>query len=202
MVVFGDVSCVGGSKATDVGDLQCVDCPSCLDCELGGNATLQPGCVAAHNPLTGSSPGQLSNSHFSSDYSLNVRRWAFYGQGVAHRCPVLAGCKGPALMSKEVARSAWLPEENGFFTATALDSQCTTGYAGIICGECADGYNHLKVGRPCDPCDDGVVNVPLLLGMICGGGVVGGVVISGAINTLADCEAKLHLFILHPFMGA
>ena len=34
--------------------------------------------------------------------------------------------------------------------------------------------------------EDGVVNVPLLLGMFLGGGIVAFVVISGAINTLSD----------------
>ena len=34
--------------------------------------------------------------------------------------------------------------------------------------------------------EDGVVNVPLLLGMVLGGGIVAFVVISGAVNTLSD----------------
>ena len=34
--------------------------------------------------------------------------------------------------------------------------------------------------------DDGVVNVPLVLGMLFGVGIVGGVVVSGAVNRLND----------------
>ena len=141
--VFGSVSCVhDGGRASGASDLECVDCPSCLSCELGGNTSLQAG-------------------------------WAFYGQGVAHRCPVESGCFGPQLQPKAVAVQTWLPEDDGFYAAVTLNSQCTTGYAGIICvssctdasrrwwrhltgvwpvqGQCSLGYNHLKVGRPCDP---------------------------------------------------
>ena len=101
--IFGSVSCADdGGRSSETSDLECVDCPSCLDCELGGNTSLQAG-------------------------------WAFYGQGIAYRCPVQSGCLGPQLQPKAVASKTWLPEEGGFYATNTLDSQCTTGYAGIIC---------------------------------------------------------------------
>ena len=155
VVEFGGVTCTGGGQASALDGLECVDCPSCLACELGGNTSLREG-------------------------------WAFYSPNLAFRCPVEAGCKGPQLQPKEKAALMWLPQEDGFYADATLDSQCTEGYAGVLCGECQEGFNHIKVGRPCDPCDEGVVNVPLVLGFVLGGLIVGGIMISGVINTLAD----------------
>ena len=51
-------------------------------------------------------------------------------------------------------------------------------------------HNKLKcsllTAAACLRSEDGVVNVPLLLGMVLGRGIVGAVVISGAVNTLSD----------------
>jgi hypothetical protein len=155
VVEFGDVTCFDGDSASDLGDLECVECPSCLECDLAGNTSLKAG-------------------------------WAFYGQGVARRCPVEEGCIGIDLKPKAAAAQLWTIEEDGFYPAATLDAQCATGYAGIICGECAADYNHLRVGRPCDPCEDGRINVPMVLGLFFGSLVFGIVIVSGLIKTLTD----------------
>ena len=155
VVEFGDVTCFDGDSASDLGDLECVECPSCLECDLAGNTSLKAG-------------------------------WAFYGQGVARRCPVEEGCIGIDLKPKAVAAQLWTIEEDGFYPAATLDAQCATGYAGIICGECAPDYNHLRVGRPCDPCEDGRINVPMVLGLFFGSLVFGIVIVSGLVKTLTD----------------
>ena len=49
-----------------------------------------------------------------------------------------------------------------------------------------NNFKWLMTAAACLRSEDGVVNVPLLLGMFLGGGIVAFVVISGAINTLSD----------------
>ena len=49
-----------------------------------------------------------------------------------------------------------------------------------------NNFKWLMTAAACLRSEDGVVNVPLLLGMVLGGGIVAFVVISGAINTLSD----------------
>ena len=156
-----NVEAFGSVKCGDEGsaveaDIACVECPICLECDVAGNATI------------------LKPS------------WAFYGAGNAHRCPVAAGCIGRALFPKAVAAQRWAPKADGFFQAASLDDQCGEGYAGIICGECQPEYHHLRVGRPCDSCQDGVLNLPLVIGMVFGALIVGAVFITGMINTLSD----------------
>jgi hypothetical protein len=101
--------------------------------------------------------------------------WAFFGmQGDAYRCPGTTGkfedC--PALLLG--------------MNTTMDSSTCAVGYKGPVCGNCQDGYNHLKVGNPCDGCDDNVVNVPLVFGIMLGGAVIGGAVVTGAMGVLSD----------------
>ena len=113
--------------------------------------------------------------------------WAFFGQGEAHECPVSDGCPGGQLLNLTVSRQLWSREEAGMdYSPAALDSQCTEGYAGPICGDCASDFHHLKVGRPCLTCRDGVVDVPALLGAIFGAIVLGGILVSGAYKVLVD----------------
>jgi hypothetical protein len=68
----------------------------------------------------------------------------------------------------------------------SLESQCAAGYDGPICGQCKSDYNHLRVGRPCDPCEDGTINVSLLLGMFFVALTAGAVLISGVYRILSD----------------
>lgn len=113
--------------------------------------------------------------------------WAFFGQGEAHECPVSDGCPGGQLLNLTVSRQLWSREEAGMdYSPAALNSQCTEGYAGPICGDCASDFHHLKVGRPCLTCDDGIVDFPALLGAIFGAIVLGGILVSGAYKVLVD----------------
>ena len=112
--------------------------------------------------------------------------WAFFGQGQAYPCPG-AG--------KFEACPPLLLNEN-----TTMDSStCAKGYEGPVCGNCELEYNHLKVGNPCDPCDDGVINVPLVMGLFCCALAVGGAVISGALGVLQDFGVITDLRILVGF---
>lgn len=51
---------------------------------------------------------------------------------------------------------------------------------------CESGYHHLKVGNPCDPCDENLINVPLVIGLFILGLAVGMATISGVLGTLRD----------------
>eukprot|EP01045_Picozoa_sp_COSAG04_P021668 COSAG04_NODE_2355_length_4284_cov_2.515173_1_plen_1336_part_01 len=112
--------------------------------------------------------------------------WAFFGQGEAYQCPG-AG--------KFEACPPLLLDAN----ATLDSSTCAKGYEGPVCGNCEPEYNHLKVGNQCDPCDDGVINVPLVMGLFCCALAVGGAVISGALGVLQDFGVITDLRILVGF---
>eukprot|EP01045_Picozoa_sp_COSAG04_P003609 COSAG04_NODE_148_length_22826_cov_11.360026_4_plen_2104_part_00 len=113
--------------------------------------------------------------------------WAFFGTaGEAYPCPG-AG--------KFEACPPLVLDEN----ATMDSSTCALGYEGPVCGNCESEYNHLKVGNPCDPCDDGVINVPLVMGLFAGALAVGGAVISGALGVLQDFGVITDLRILVGF---
>eukprot|EP01045_Picozoa_sp_COSAG04_P009418 COSAG04_NODE_543_length_12846_cov_7.281556_3_plen_1215_part_00 len=113
--------------------------------------------------------------------------WAFFGTaGEAYPCPGA---------DKFEACPPLLLDGN----ATMDSSTCALGYEGPVCGNCQPEYNHLKVGNPCDPCDDGVINVPLVLGLFCTALAVGGAVISGALGVLQDFGVITDLRILVGF---
>ena len=113
--------------------------------------------------------------------------WAFFGKGEAYPCPGwdkdFEAC--PPLLLHE--------------NTTMDSSTCAVGYEGPVCGNCQPEYNHLKVGNPCDPCDDGVINVPLVMGLFCCALAVGGAVISGALGVLQDFGVITDLRILVGF---
>eukprot|EP01045_Picozoa_sp_COSAG04_P007883 COSAG04_NODE_422_length_14618_cov_11.903712_11_plen_1388_part_01 len=112
--------------------------------------------------------------------------WAFFGAGEAYQCPGA---------DKFEACPPLVLDEN-----TTMDSStCAIGYEGPVCGNCEQEYNHLKVGNPCDPCDDGVINVPLVMGLFCCALAVGGAVISGALGVLQDFGVITDLRILVGF---
>ena len=112
--------------------------------------------------------------------------WAFFGAGEAFRCPGAGNFEAcPALLLD---------------TNTTMDSStCAMGYEGPVCGNCQADYNHLKVGNPCDGCDDNVVNLPLIFGMTLGGAAIGGAVMTGAMGVLSDYGVITDLRILVGF---
>ena len=111
------------------------------------------------------------------------RGWAFLGTGQAFECPQPQGC--PVYLLSNI-------------TSTKA-SPCGLGYSGPVCGNCADGYNHLKVGNPCESCNDGVVNLQLVALLIVVGVGVGGVVISGAMSVLVENNIITDLRIIVGF---
>ena len=64
---------------------------------------------------------------------------------------------------------------------TTIESNCEVGYDGPMCANCQTGWNHLRVGLPCAPCDDNVVNIPLLLGLLFMSLIFGGIALSGRL---------------------
>lgn len=94
-----------------------------------------------------------------------------FGAGEMYQCPVADAC--PQKMLNNIS--------------STHHSTCAVGYEGPICANCDQpNYHHLKVGNPCNPCDDGRVDVPLLLGIIFGGITIGISVVSGVMNMLND----------------
>eukprot|EP01045_Picozoa_sp_COSAG04_P010945 COSAG04_NODE_689_length_11142_cov_6.664041_4_plen_1132_part_00 len=116
--------------------------------------------------------------------------WAFFGAGLppwsAHRCPGA---------NKFEACPPLLLNDN----ATMDESTCAMGYEGPVCGNCQPEYNHLKVGNKCLPCDDGVINLPLVMGLAFGGMIAGGATISGVLGVLQDNGVITDLRILVGF---
>ena len=145
-----------GVDSTAMGELQCMPCLSCLECSEQGGALTLK-------------PG-----------------YALYGQRTIFACPVSDGCIGATVLNLTSARLAWVAKDDSYFDEKTMKNQCARGYAGPVCGKCDRGYNHLRVGKPCDACDDGVINVPLVIGLFFGLLIIGGVFISGAITHLED----------------
>lgn len=44
----------------------------------------------------------------------------------------------------------------------------------------------MKVGQECEPCKDGVLNVPLVLGVLCGGLILAALAFTGGLQLLTD----------------
>eukprot|EP01045_Picozoa_sp_COSAG04_P012707 COSAG04_NODE_866_length_9767_cov_2.846400_1_plen_2137_part_00 len=155
--LFGRVLCQGIGERGDLD--KCVECPPCLICD-SAQTSLSPG-------------------------------WAFFGMGQAYECPAVGdngdvvGCPGGPLDNVSTALAAWQEEP---YTLAALESQCdvANGYTGPICGSCAAEWSHMKVGKPCEWCDDGRVNVTNLMGLIIVLLVGGSLVVSGAVKVMTD----------------
>eukprot|EP01045_Picozoa_sp_COSAG04_P002347 COSAG04_NODE_85_length_27560_cov_8.621245_6_plen_838_part_00 len=113
--------------------------------------------------------------------------WAFFGiAGEAYRCPG---------WSKFEACPSLLLTDN-----TTMDSStCAMGYQGPVCGNCEPEYNHLKVGNPCSPCDQGVINIPLVMCLFVAALVVGWAVVSGTLAVLQSFGIITDLRILVGF---
>ena len=58
--------------------------------------------------------------------------------------------------------------------------------AGPLCANCRADFHHLKVGKPCTACDDGRVDIPMMLGLIFAAVLAGSIVISGVYSMLVD----------------
>eukprot|EP01052_Picozoa_sp_SAG31_P008932 SAG31_NODE_459_length_15396_cov_5.092502_10_plen_431_part_00 len=93
--------------------------------------------------------------------------WALYGSSVIYRCPFAAACHG--VTANVTGRGSLVDVDT-----------CATGYQGPTCANCVPGFNHYKVGGSCDPCDEGVINIPLLIGAVFIGGAIIAAVLSGA----------------------
>ncbi len=153
---FGVILCEGVGSR-DL-DLTCIDCPDCLICDDPGNPKLSEG-------------------------------YAFFGQSVernAYRCPAMqngqvAGCPGGPLQ--------WhlgnLSDVHCLDDPTVC-SVCAPEYTGPICGSCSEDFSHLKVGKPCVACEDGRVDIPMLLGVFVAALLAGSVIVSGGIKILQD----------------
>lgn len=155
--VFGFTTCDGLTESTYESDIL----DTCANC---------PACLDCGAGSTALKPG-----------------WAFFGHGQAYRCPVAEGCPGGELVNYTASHQLWAREGLGKdYSSTALDSQCSTGYAGPICGDCEGDFHHVRVGRPCLACGEGVVDVPALIGMIFAMLLIGGILISGVYKVLVD----------------
>ena len=159
---FGRVQCHGASgNALETGmNDECSACPDCLDCSVSGATRLKPG-------------------------------WAFYGLGEAFRCPGKAAvaesaCVGPMLMNLSISEPTWAASESGMFKDEAMNEQCSGAYSGPVCGNCAADFHHLKVGKACSTCNQGTVDIPMLIGFLFASVVAGGIVITGAYGILVD----------------
>ena len=152
------------------GEIDCVDESGIID---DGNIGLLDLCAACPSCLSCDDLGKV-----------NLKPgWAFYGAGQAYRCPVDEGCPGGPIPNVSTALLTWIGES---YSKATLDAQCAVGYTGPICGSCDGEWNHLRVGKPCEPCDDGVLNVSMALSTLAAAFVAGGLVISGAFRVLKD----------------
>eukprot|EP01043_Picozoa_sp_COSAG02_P010454 COSAG02_NODE_367_length_23739_cov_16.775127_12_plen_1608_part_00 len=110
-----------------------------------------------------------------------LQGWTFHGRsGHAYMCPLSVSC----------------PETTLNASTHTAQANCGAGYDGPVCGNCAEGYNHLKVGKPCDSCDEGVVNVPLALTFLLSATSLGILVVSGAAQLLKDAGLVTDLRIM------
>lgn len=157
---IGDVSCDGFSRTESVLGDRCAICPPCLDCTDGVSTALKPG-------------------------------WAFYGLQQAYRCKgnaevAEAACPGGVLNNLTAATADWKVGADGVFAASVLDRQCGAGSTGPICANCDAEHHHIKTGQPCQPCDDGSVNIAMLIGILIAILLLASVIATGLINKFAD----------------
>ena len=147
-----------------------VTCEGIGEDDLAGDQCLKcPNCVQCDTVVTELKPG-----------------WAFYGQGEAYECPVETGCPGGELDNQTAVALVWERSGQEYYTEDALRTQCETGYTGPICGSCTPDFNHLKVGKPCESCDDGTVNVAMLLVLVVALLVGGAIAASSLIGVMRD----------------
>eukprot|EP01043_Picozoa_sp_COSAG02_P029832 COSAG02_NODE_1874_length_10576_cov_8.410614_7_plen_1429_part_00 len=189
-----DACTLSGPNAYSPDGAACRDCPArnapnyerteCF-CQTNTYNALELGVVTCHGTLSRSE--DMQNFGFSDECAvcpscmdcsvvgktMLKAGWAFFGANQAFPCPGA---------DEFVACPALLLNSN----STMDISTCTVGYEGLVCGNCQDHYNHLKVGNPCDNCDDNVVNVPLIVGLLVAMAFAGGAVISGTMDFLTD----------------
>ncbi len=158
---LGVVACNG---LRTVGELslgdECAACAPCLDCTVSGTTTLKSG-------------------------------WAMYGHNSAFRCKgktavAEAHCPGGRLQNLTVALLDWVPEPEGGFADHVLDRQCGSGSTGPICSNCDSEHHHMKTGKACEACDEGTVDVPVLIGLLFCAIIGGAILVSGVYHVLVD----------------
>ena len=101
--------------------------------------------------------------------------WASHGsESTVFLCPFAPACPARRL--------------NGSRGGKLNNQDCAPGYdpAAPLCAMCAAEYNAYKVGMMCDPCDDGKINVPMLIGFVIIGLCVVALVVSGGYDWLLD----------------
>jgi hypothetical protein len=149
--LHGPIECNGiPSFVSPLPEFRCVQCPDCMDCEVGGEPKLKKG-------------------------------WAFYGSGQAFQCPGTQKTRSEACPGSEVknlsdATTSWVLID-GKYADDTLNQQCGVGYAGPLCGNCDKSderakFHHLAVSKPCVACNEGRVDISMLLGLIFAGMIV------------------------------
>ena len=185
-----DSCTLSGPNAYSPDGVACSDCPARnapnyertgCSCQMGTYNALELGRVICHGTSFRSDGVETDECAVCPSCldctvvgrTMLKRGWAFFGAGEAYPCPGAGKFEDcPPLLLAE--------------NTTMDSSTCAMGYEGPVCGNCQPDYNHLKVGNECDGCDDNVVNLPLIFGMMLGGAVVGGAVMTGAMGVLSD----------------
>lgn len=173
--------------------------PVCSNCPGGMEPTDDKGgCQCLVGTYNGLALGVIECEGYANDNSI------------AERCMECPPCLDCATRGKTYLRQGWASHGDGtevfacpYAPACPVrsineslggglnDQWCREGYdaASPICSMCAtqpEKYNAYKVGLPCDPCDDGVINIPLLIGLVAGGLAAVAAVFSGAYSWLVD----------------
>jgi hypothetical protein len=157
----GAVNCYGLRAAGELSfNDECAACAPCLDCTTSGITHLKPG-------------------------------WSFYGLNSARKCKGNAKvaethCPGGSLRNLSDATVAWTRDADGNYDDAILNDQCSGGSAGPICSNCDAEHHHLKTGKQCERCDEGKVDIPVLIGLLFFVVTGGGVIISGVHQMLLE----------------
>ena len=152
-----------GKKSFSPDGRECHDCPA-----RNAPNEERTACFCQANTYSAKMLGQVT-----------CRGTSFRSDGVeTDECAVCPSCMDCAVVGTTILKSGCILRREGEGIRAAPASSrhahrcssirtpqwtaaCAMG-GGPVCGNCQPEYNHLKVGNPCDPCDDGVINVPVL----------------------------------------
>eukprot|EP01046_Picozoa_sp_COSAG06_P042538 COSAG06_NODE_5434_length_3483_cov_4.532801_2_plen_547_part_00 len=188
----------------------------CDSCTLVGPNAFSPEGMACRDCPARNSPNYERTSCFcqANTYSAVALgtitcHGEFHADGIdSDECAVCPPCLDCTVIGTTVLKSGWsfmdwgqagesgdayrCPGAEDFdacppalLNMTAV-STCASGYTGPVCGNCELGYTHLKVGKACSPCDDGRVDVVLLLALFCIGLVLAGIAITGVLSVIQE----------------